>query len=213
MHFIDVQHEIVDHLATAIEEEDSSLSFEEALRSVYSKFPVTGFTSLAEAKTSAIYRYWKRRFFSFMLSYLKLPKVIIAVLLVLILHSILQNGNVFYKWHLHLCFCILFFGSIIYRIKKGFKFKKEIKAKLLVTQAYFALSGVSWLYIFYIPLNLLLDNKQMFTPLTLDPAQCWILSTFLTLILLWVHAITFEFPKLLEKELSEKYRHLNMRIT
>ncbi|MBK7635546.1 MAG: hypothetical protein IPJ13_15665 [Saprospiraceae bacterium] len=44
--YIDVQYELVDHLATAIEDEmqkDSKLSFEAALSKVYARFPITGF--------------------------------------------------------------------------------------------------------------------------------------------------------------------------
>jgi len=59
--WVDLQYEIVDHLATAIEDtitEDPTISFDRALQQVYSSFPITGFTNLVAAKQKALHRYW-----------------------------------------------------------------------------------------------------------------------------------------------------------
>jgi hypothetical protein len=59
--YLDVQYEIVDHLASAIEEKqskNSELSFEKALNKLYSEFPITGFAAFVSTKQSAMSVFW-----------------------------------------------------------------------------------------------------------------------------------------------------------
>lgn len=81
VHYIDVQHELVDHLATAIEEEMAAtgVSFEAGLAAVYSRFPVTGFASFVEEKEKAMRRYWRLRQFAYLKTYFTLPKVVMTM--------------------------------------------------------------------------------------------------------------------------------------
>lgn len=60
--YLDVQHEIVDHLACAIEErmsQDEALTFKQALSNVYAEFPVTGFYNWVQAKEKAMRKYYR----------------------------------------------------------------------------------------------------------------------------------------------------------
>ncbi|MBT8221380.1 MAG: hypothetical protein KJP00_16250 [Bacteroidia bacterium] len=81
--YYDVQLELVDHLASAIEEEmsqESGLTFEQALNRVYSRFPITGFNEFLQEKTKALNKYWRRRFWSYMKQYFTPPKIILTLL-------------------------------------------------------------------------------------------------------------------------------------
>jgi hypothetical protein len=81
--YIDVQYELVDHLATAIEDEmqkDSKLSFDAALSKVYARFPVTGFTDFVASKASSLGSYWRRRYFKILLTYFTPPKIFLTLL-------------------------------------------------------------------------------------------------------------------------------------
>jgi hypothetical protein len=63
VHYFDLQCELVDHLACAIEEEwelNPTVSFENALTRVYARFPITGFTNFVAEQASYMNKYWWR---------------------------------------------------------------------------------------------------------------------------------------------------------
>lgn len=213
VHFIDVQYEIVDHLASAIEEkqeEDSSLSFDRALREVYSKFPITGFVHFVAEKQSALSRYWLKRFLSFMLSYMKLPKIIIAGFLIYIFQLILSTDFLITPKQLYITLVILSFASVIYRYKYGFEFNKEFRDKYLVTGTYLSFYGGIFAFNFYLPFNMSINSAAEVE--ILGPLQSWILAVYITIASLWIHASTFVFPEMLKQELTNKYSHLNIKL-
>ena len=77
--YIDLQYELVDHLASAIEvemEQDKNLTFSAALSKVYARFPVTGFTHFVAQKGAALVSYWRRRWFQIFKSYFSIPSTI-----------------------------------------------------------------------------------------------------------------------------------------
>ena len=121
-----MQHEIVDHLASAIEDvqkADPALSFNKVLNQVYSKFPITGFAVMVLAKESELKRFWVKKFLSFMLSYMKLPKIIIAAFLIFIFQTVLSTGLLINPKQLYFILIILTLCSAAYRYKYGFEFK------------------------------------------------------------------------------------------
>jgi len=214
VHYVDVQYEIVDHLASAIEEKQAdnpSLSFNRALEEVYGKFPITGFVHFVAEKQSALCKFWWKKFLSFMLSYLKLPKVIISGFLVYFFQLILSNSFVITPKQVYYFLVVISFCCIAWRFFYGFEFKKELRDKYLVTGTYLSFySGVFACYI-YFPLNMAVNNGYetvIFSTLT-----SWIMAVYITVALLWVHASTFVFPKMLSQELDEKYGHLNIKLT
>jgi hypothetical protein len=208
--YIDLQHEIVDHLASSIEEkqiENPSLSFDLALSEVYSKFPITGFTVIIGEKSSALKRFWIKIFLAFMLRYLKLPKIAIAGCLIYLLHIILHYGFMISPKQLYYVYGILVLASVGYRYNYGFEFSKEFREKHLVTGTYLSFYGV--VMYFYIPLYSSIGSS---TISEFGYWQSWILSDYLTSIILLLHAYTFVFPMMLKKELQEKYSHINIKL-
>ena len=58
--YLDLQHELVDHFATAIEEDmmdDSIISFRSSLRNVASRFPDSEFDQFVKNKRKEIHKY------------------------------------------------------------------------------------------------------------------------------------------------------------
>jgi hypothetical protein len=94
----DLQIELVDHLANAVEEKmaiDSQLSFEEALNKVYTGFGIRGFADIVKARTHAansLCRKLRRKIF---FSYFTLPKAAMTVCLMMALYMLPQflTGN------------------------------------------------------------------------------------------------------------------------
>lgn len=82
--YYDLQLELVDHLASSIEEEiiqDPALSFEQGLKKVYDRWPITGFNNFINKKKKGLEKYWRRRFWNYLKMYFQLPKIILVVLL------------------------------------------------------------------------------------------------------------------------------------
>jgi len=84
VHYYDVQIELVDHFASAIEAmwaEEPNLSFEKAVEKVYSEFPITGFNNLINEKIQAIQKRIKKHTWKEVKAYLTIPKVTLTILL------------------------------------------------------------------------------------------------------------------------------------
>lgn len=78
----DVQVEIVDHLASAIEQEmaaNHSLTFDEALQRVFGGFGIFGFGEFVSAKVEQVQKAGFRAFWSSFLNYFTWPKLLIFI--------------------------------------------------------------------------------------------------------------------------------------
>lgn len=83
--YYEVQLELVDHLANAIEERCSQveqLTFENALQQVYKDFGVTGFRNLIINKEKLAIKAANKQFRKAIYAYFKLPHLLLSVLLV-----------------------------------------------------------------------------------------------------------------------------------
>ena len=90
----DVQVELVDHLANAIEAQwktNPNISFEDALQIEFKKFGVFGFTSLVEQKQRELIKYYNKMLWREVLKFVSIPKVVITILLYLYVFYILKN--------------------------------------------------------------------------------------------------------------------------
>ncbi len=83
VHFYDVQVELVDHLASTIEQtitENPTLSFDEALQKVYAGFGIFGFAKVVQQKSEAVEKLnsnlWRQAF----VSYFTLPRIALTIM-------------------------------------------------------------------------------------------------------------------------------------
>jgi len=138
-HFVewyDLQSELVDHLANAIEQEwqqNPNRTFEEILNKEFQKFGVFGFMDVVEERQKFLNRKYSRLIWSYYKDFFGLPKIILTVALVYGIHTINQlivNQNVFPT--------IVFISmliSISFTLKKRYDFKQKAKQ-----------SGMKWLF-------------------------------------------------------------------
>lgn len=207
--YIDLQCEIVDHLASdieALQNEDKTLSFDAALSKVYAKFPITGFSNLKAAKEKEMYNYWMRRTFKYYLSYFKLPKIILTLLMFLALYFTFQTTGLIGAY--------IFFGAIV--ILKFYLDYKHIKKfsqidtqNYLVINSYLSASNIfSGMSIYTSMLVTHFDTLSLFADL--NTTQLIVLSLLGSIFSISIPAIIYELPKMLKQELSEKYAHLNI---
>lgn len=95
-HFVewyDLQSELVDHLANAIEQEweqNPNRTFEEILNKEFQKFGVFGFMGVVEERQKFLNKKYSRLIWSYYKEFFGLPKIILTVALVYGIHIISQ---------------------------------------------------------------------------------------------------------------------------
>jgi hypothetical protein len=221
VHYIDVQFELVDHLASAIEDEvqkDNKLNFENALRKVYARFPVTGFTNFIASKQKSLSNYWWRRYFNAMRTYFKLPKVILTILVFVISF---QVGYIFEYTGLLCILFISFIANIYFTVKQHISFKL-INGKrgdyLFMDSSFFQLKFslyaqcLSFIFIrrFFESAPIWYHKEQ--SDYTLLMIIIAIHAAICTLTFIVAHANYTIFPDILYDEINQKYKHLGIVI-
>ena len=175
----DVQVELVDHLANAIEDqwkENPNILFEDALQTEFKKFGIFGFTGLVEQKQAALKNhYWKiikKEFISFF----SVPKIILSVILFYILFQFYSNPKSFlynYDLLIRLGFIALTLGIYIYQRLKTSKNKK-----FLVNSVGNYLYGLPIFALLYLRTNLSVNSDPSLFKIVLSSAFAQILILF-----------------------------------
>ena len=149
VHYYDVQLELVDHLANAIEEKmnaDKNISFEAALNAVYNSFGYKGFAGVVEAKQTSISKHWKKLRWQFFKAYFTWPKAALTLMLfaiVIMIRNIFSDDNQKYFLIIYPLIFLAYETSItIFFYRRN----KKIKQKLLLTQVLYFLPAISTMY-------------------------------------------------------------------
>jgi hypothetical protein len=133
----DLQLELVDHLANAIEEkmkEDPKLPFETALHKVFAGFGISGFAKIVAARTRSLEKSARKLRWKLFISYFTLPKVAMTLCIFLALSSLpmyLSGSVVGIVLTLVLCLLFVFEMRVF---KKAKMVVKQQKLPLLVTE-------------------------------------------------------------------------------
>lgn len=135
--FYDVQVELVDHLAHAIEtqwKENPDLSFEDALQSEFKKFGVFGFTGLVEQKQLELHKYYHKTLWQEILKFVSIPKIVITISLYLSVLYTLKNYGTLGEITVLVLLLLVFIYFFIDGFRYVYKIKREQK-----------MQGKSWL--------------------------------------------------------------------
>ncbi|RYY59617.1 MAG: hypothetical protein EOO12_16055 [Chitinophagaceae bacterium] len=94
VHWYDLQAELVDHLASRIEEcctKDPSLSFEAALKNVYAGFGLFGFAHIVQQKQRLLQRSSRRIWWTAFRSFFRWPHLVLIAALVVLTWQVTHN--------------------------------------------------------------------------------------------------------------------------
>lgn len=142
--YYDVQVELVDHLASAIEArmlENPKLSFEQALDSVYAGFGIKGFADIVATRMQMVSEKCKKQKWKLFFSYFTVPKITMTVCIyaaILLAGKLLTQDYYRGYFFLALIFAVFIF-EIIHTIGINRLFKQQKKEMILTSGR---LSGV-----------------------------------------------------------------------
>jgi cell division protein FtsL len=203
----DVQIELVDHLASAIEEqweENPDLSFYDALRRTYSKFGVTGFSKIKRQKVKALRRKYSREFFKCILSFFSWPKIILTIMLTIglvVVSQVISNKMYVFVPIYAVLFIVGCYYYAIYFPKKFSIEAKYGKTFLLLDE----LKAIQALGFFSLQIPLNLYNMTHFS---LSKNNIWIIvgiSFSVVLFCIILYAQLFVVPKKMKEHFMEDF--------
>lgn len=216
--YYDVQVELVDHLASAIENRwltEPNVDFEEALNDVYSAFGVGGFNKMRVEKEKELREKYSRLQLKCIGGFFSLPKIILTVAIVLIFFMVLWFSDDCISVYLRVIrfyilgmICYLF---LVYPIKYRVKF--EFGKRLLLRKQ---LSLLKRNAINFVLIPLILFHVGMFNLLRyINPISVvenvlidFLLAFLLTLFGISLVVILIYTPNRLKKEIFRLYPHI-----
>ena len=154
VYYYDVQVELVDHLANAVESEmktNPKLSFENALDKVHGGFGIMGFAPLVAEKEKMAVIKGRRLLWNFFKIQFKWPKILFFILITSFLFTIFSNDFISIKWSFIVIVNIGCFADAYQTIKLNRIISKT--GKKFLTGEISQLAGLLWFpfYVFYYP--------------------------------------------------------------
>lgn len=126
--FYDVELELVDHLANDIEtqwQEETQVSFEQALLIAFKKFGVYGFSDVVELKVNQLYMTYMKMILREVGSFFTIPKIIFSFALYLLLFTI---GYVYQETGIWILY-VLFFFLLGFYLVMGTRWQKKLRRR------------------------------------------------------------------------------------
>ncbi len=146
VHWYDLQIEVVDHLATGIENEmqaDPGLSFDNALEKVYKGFGIFGFSEIVVEKQKYLSKAAKKRWVSELKNLFKWPEITVSILIISTIATIsllLRNSNLSFYFDIIIT-CIIAF-PLFYLLKSQRGMKKKL---LMLERSSFYVTAIPFL--------------------------------------------------------------------
>lgn len=200
----DLQTELVDHLANAIEaqwQEHPKLSFEEALQKEFKKFGVFGFMDVVEKRQAALNKKYNGIIWKHFKAFFTIPKIILTATLVAVTFALLNVS--LYKSEVVLgAFGIIilsFYGALIYFTNKNKKANSATHKKWLLKEIILGRSSICGLI--YLPIQIILRSDKLME----HAIGVFGISFLLVSMLLIEYIMVIEIPKKAEAYLKETY--------
>lgn len=137
--YYDVQIELVDHFASAIEsrwKNEPELSFEKALDDIFKDFGILGFSKIKMNKAIELQKKYERMLWRYVGQFFKVPKIILTLALTLFLFLLFkstENDSIIVVIYISTLFAFMtiYFGYIY---PKYYKIKTKTKKKFLIAK-------------------------------------------------------------------------------
>jgi len=208
-HFVqyyDLQTELTDHLANAIEaqwEQNPALEFEEALQYEFKKFGVYGFSDVVKQRQKALGKKYSKLIWGYFKQFFTFPRILLTACMLLLTYKLFE-----YEKLLYVALIVILAFTII---KKITDYKRTYNKKVKDT-------GKRWL------LEEIIFKGGGIAGLIGIPAQCihfvirdntgevtlWVLSVVFVLSALASYVVLFIVPAKAEEHLAAVYPEYNL---
>jgi hypothetical protein len=202
--YYDLQTELVDHLANAIEakwQENQKLTFEEILQKEFKKFGVFGFMDVVEKRQAALNRKYNGIIWNHFKAFFTIPKIILTTTLVGLTYFLLKST--LYKADVVLiAFGIIilsFYFFIIYFANKNKKANAATNKKWLLKEIILGRSSIVGMI--YLPIQIMLHSEKVLE----NSLGVLGISFLLVSLILIEYIMVVEIPKKAEDYLKETY--------
>lgn len=205
--FYDVQVELVDHLANAIEaqwEVNPNISFDEALQAEFKKFGIFGFTGLVEQKQNELHKYYNKMLWTEVKKFFTIPKILLTILLFLLVHFILEKsgemGETFGLAALILSFIVFTIDGLRFIFKTKNEQKKQGKSWLMqsVAQQVFSIPTIGFCGVYFPMIGRFFEEN-----LAISNAGIYFLTAFLVIHFLFIFVFYDVIKPSLNKSIKE----------
>ncbi len=203
-HFVehyDLQAELADHLANAIEErwqQQPALSFEDALAAEFKKFGVFGFSDIVEKRQNALTKKYYKLLWGYFKNFFRLPQVLGTLAAVVAVYLLLGLSAYIYS---ALLFIIMVFSVVrLFKIKKMYHKKTQSTGKRwLLEDIIFSCGGIGPMLYLPMQINLHMEGYYLSEPIK------WGLAVFIVVVVLLEYTALYILPRNAAKHLTETY--------
>lgn len=204
-HFVeyyDLQTELVDHLANAIEEkwqQQPGLLFDDALKQEFKKFGVFGFMDVVERRQLALTKKYRKLLWTYFREYFKLPKILLTIILTVLVAKSIQ--------YIHaviapvLLFLILIFSLFRFFVL-NYRYRKKVKQtgyRWMLEEIIFRCGSIPvFIFIPYQVIEYVYDKEY-------STVGQWILSAGVVLFAIYQYIILYVIINRAEVHLEQTY--------
>jgi hypothetical protein len=202
----DLQTELVDHLANAIEQqwqENPKISFEDALQAAFKKFGVFGFMDVVEKRQIALGEKYNRLIWKHFIAFFKIPQIVGVFLFSFLVGEVFKN--IYFDGIYSVLFLVgfvlttTFFLITKYKTKK----KKEKQKKIWLFENMIYSYGNATLFM-YLPFQFI-NGISHFHNLNSNTFLLYLMSFFTVSFYLVMYVVTVVIPSKAEVYLKETY--------
>lgn len=208
-HFVeyyDLQNELTDHLANAIEERwktEPNLSFDDALKQEFKKFGIFGFMGVVESRQAALSKKYHKLMWGYMKEFIKIPQIVVTIAFLFAVYKAIEFNSIAY--HILLIATLLTSFSLL--ITRGVKYRRKVKRtgrKWLFEQIIVQSGGMTGAT--YLPFNF----ASLFDSDSPSPVKMAIMAAVVVFFMLMQYVVLFVIPKKAEEHLLKTYPEYNL---
>ncbi|MBC5838476.1 hypothetical protein [Flavobacterium muglaense] len=206
--YYDLQTELVDHLAHAIEaqmKESPTLTFDEALNLEFQKFGIFGFMDVVENRQAVLNKKYNGLVWQLFKDFFGFPKIVFTLVLTLLIFSILKVSD--YKEIVLLSLIGLLFifsGYSIMQSRRQQKSNREHNKKKWLFEEIINQYG-NFSVIVFVPFNICLQLYTNVRDIFINDFYLWVLSIVLVLSAVVLFILFKTIPAKMEDYLRSTY--------
>ena len=206
--YYDLQTELVDHLANALEtqwQENPKLTFDESLNVEFKKFGVFGFMEVVENRKAALYKKYNGLVWQHFKDFFGFPKLLLTILLSVLVFTIFKitdNKEIILLGFFGVVFSFTIYGLIQSRRQQQ-KNSKQSEKKWLFEEVINRYGNFS--VIMFVPFNVVAQLYSSIPQLFKNDFYSWCLSIILVMSSLYLFIVFKIIPSKTEEYLMDTY--------